>query len=77
MYEIIAKPLYGLIIIFIQTQLQRIISKIKEGIDICTYFISTRLDIFHVHVNASTFAIRCILALPGEDNMDFLVCYQA
>ena len=33
--------------------------------------------IFHVHVDASTFAIECILAQPGENNMDFSIYYAS
>ena len=31
--------------------------------------------IFHVHIDASNFAIGCVLAQLGEHNMDFLVSY--
>ena len=33
--------------------------------------------VFHVHVDASAFAIGCILAQPGEGNMDFPICYAS
>ena len=33
--------------------------------------------IFHVYVDASKFAIRCILAHPREYKMDFLVSYAS
>ncbi|MCO5558107.1 hypothetical protein L7F22_011684 [Adiantum nelumboides] len=33
--------------------------------------------IFHVHVDASAFAIGCILAQPGEKNMDFSISYSS
>ena len=33
--------------------------------------------VFHVHIDASNFAIGCILAQPGEHNMDFLVLYAS
>ena len=32
---------------------------------------------FHVHIDASNFAIGCILAQPSEHNMDFLVSYAS
>ena len=33
--------------------------------------------IFHVHVDASNFAIGCILAQPGDHKMDFPVSYAS
>ena len=33
--------------------------------------------VFCVHVDASNFAIGCILAQPGEHNMAFLVLYAS
>ena len=33
--------------------------------------------VFHVHIDASNFAIGCILAQPDEHNMDFLVLYAS
>lgn len=32
---------------------------------------------FHVHIDASTFAIGCILAQQGEGTMDFPICYAS
>ena len=32
---------------------------------------------FHVHINASNFAIGCVLAQPREHNMDFPVLYTS
>ena len=33
--------------------------------------------IFHVHIDASNFAIGCMLAQPGEHNMDFPISYAS
>ena len=33
--------------------------------------------VFHVHINASNFAIGCVLAQPGEHNMDLPVLYAS
>ena len=33
--------------------------------------------IFHVHIDASAFAIGCILTQPGEKNMDFPISYAS
>ena len=32
---------------------------------------------FHVHIDASNFAIGAILAQPGEKNMDFPISYAS
>ena len=32
---------------------------------------------FHVHIDASNFAIGCILAEPGKHNMDFPISYAS
>ena len=32
---------------------------------------------FHVHIDASNFAIECILAQPGRHNMDFPISYAS
>ena len=32
---------------------------------------------FHVHIDASKFAVGCVSAQPGELNMDFLVSYAS
>ena len=33
--------------------------------------------VFHVHIDASNFAIGCILAQPRENNMDFPISYAS
>ena len=33
--------------------------------------------IFHVHIDAFAYAIGCILAQPGESNMDFPILYAS
>ena len=33
--------------------------------------------VFHVHIDASAFAIGCILAQPGDKNMDFPISYAS
>ena len=33
--------------------------------------------VFHVHIDALTFAIGCILAQPHEQNMDFPISYAS
>ena len=32
---------------------------------------------FHVHIDASKFAVGCVLAQPGEHNMEFPVSYAS
>ena len=33
--------------------------------------------VFHVHVDASSFALGCVLAQPGEHNMEFPISYAS
>ena len=79
MYAVIARPLYGLLIVFIWTaKCERSFQKLKE----CLTFapILKSLDwsvIFHVHIDASNFAIGAILAQPSERNMDFPITYAS
>ena len=81
MYAIIAKPLYALLIVFEWiNECEQPFQKLKNAL-ISTSILKA-LDwnlIFHVHVDASNFAIRAILAQqqPGEGNMDFPICYAS
>ena len=77
MYIIIAKPFYGLVVVFIWTkECEESFQTLKKAL------ISTPIlkapdwnKIFHVHVDASAFAVECILAQPGEGNMDLSIYY--
>ena len=79
MYAVIAKPLYGLITIFIWTEeCEVFFGKLKVALTKAPILKSPNWDlIFHVHIDASNFAIRAILAQPGEKNMDFPISYAS
>ena len=79
MYVIINKPLYSLITIFIWTdECETSFEKLKG---VLTSAPILKLPdwglIFHVHIDASNFAIGAILAQPGEKNMDFPISYAS
>ena len=79
MYPIIAKPLYSLITIFIWTdECETSFEKLKGALTSAPILKSPDWGlIFHVHVDASNFAIGAILAQPGEKNMDFPISYAS
>ena len=77
MYAMIAKPIYGLITTFDWTsECEQSSKKLKTSLIFAP--ILRALDYsktFHVHVDASTYVVRCILAQPRDNNMDFPICY--
>ena len=60
----IAKPLYGLLVVFIWTnECKEYFNKLKAAFSITPILKSPNWNlIFHVHVDASNFAIGAILA---------------
>ena len=79
MYAIIAQPLYALITIFIQTdECEESLNKLKACLTSALILKSPDWNKeFHVHIDASTYAIGCILAQPHEHNMDFPISYAS
>ena len=79
MYAIIARPLYALITVFIWTEeCEESFNKLKECLTSAPILKSPDWNvIFHVHIDASNFAIGAILAQPGEKNMDFPISYAS
>ena len=77
MYTVIAKPLYGLLVVFIWTdECEESFHKLKIALSTAPILRAIGWNvIFHVHVDASAFAVRCVLAQPAEGNMDFPICY--
>ena len=76
-YASIAQPLYELIVAYDWTyeceqSLQKLINTLMEA-SILRALECNKL--FHVHIDASNFAIGCVLAQPGEHNMDFPISY--
>ena len=66
MYAMIAKPLYGLLIVFIWTkECEDSFHKLKTALSTAPILRAPNWNvIFHVHVDASNFAIEAILAQP-------------
>ena len=79
MYAVIVRPLYGLLIVFIWTEeCERFFQKLKECLTFAPILKSPDWNvIFHVHIDASKFAIGAILAQLGERNMDFPISYAS
>ena len=73
MYAVIAKPMYALITIFIWTDECEIsFQKLKNALTNAPILKSPDWNkIFHVHVDASNFAIGCILAQQVKGNWIF------
>ena len=78
MYAVIAKPLYSLITIFIWTdECETSFEKLKGALTSAPILKSPDWGlIFHVHIDASNFAIGAILAQPRQEEYGFsyLVC---
>ena len=79
MYVEVAKPLYALLNEFVWIEeCEESFQKLKQAL--VTAPILRPLDWnkpFHVHIDASNFAIGCILAQPYEGNMDLPVSYAS
>ena len=79
MYAVIAKPLYALITEFNWTeQCEQSFNKLKECLTSAPILKSPDWNvIFHVHIDASNYALGAILAQPGEKHMDFPISYAS
>ena len=79
MSTMIAKPLYGLLVVFIWAdECEAYFHKLKKTLSTTPILKAPNWDlVFHVHVDASNFAIRAILAQSREGNMDFPICYAS
>ena len=79
MYAVIAKPLYALITEFNWTeQCEESFNKLKECLTSAPILKSPDWNvIFHVHIDASNYALGAILAQPGEKHMDFPISYAS
>ncbi|MCO5570660.1 hypothetical protein L7F22_024387 [Adiantum nelumboides] len=79
LYAIIAKPLYALITKFEWTdECEKAFQILKQRLISAPILKAPNWDkIFHGHVDASAFAIGCILAQPGEKSMDFPISYSS
>ena len=79
MYAEVAKPLYALHIIFEWTEeCEESFHKLKQALVTAPILGAPDWNIpFHVHIDASSFAIGCILAQPHEGNIDLPICYAS
>ena len=83
MYAEIARPMYALLIVFEWTEdCENAFEKLKLALVSAPIPRAPEWNtIFHVHIDASAFAIGCILAQPGnqelEKNLDFPVSYAS
>src|SRR5271170_6870742 len=79
LYAVIAKPLYGLLVIFIWSdECEESFNKLKDALTSAPILKSPNWNlIFHVHIDASNYAVGAILAQPGEHNMDFPISYAS
>ena len=79
MYAEVAKPLYALLIIFEWTEeCEESFHKLKQALVTAPILKAPDWNIpFHVHIDASNFAIGCILAQPHEGNIDLPICYAS
>ena len=75
----IARPLYTLIVVFVwMDECKESFSLLKEALNNAPILRAPYwTKVFHVHVDASNFAIGCILAQLGEHNMDFPISYAS
>ena len=79
MYAEIAKPLYGLLVVFEWTEeCEESYQLLKKALITAPILRAPDWNLpFHVHIDASNFAIGCILAQPHEGNMDLPVSYAS
>ena len=79
MYAVIAKPIYALLICFNWTsECDESFQKLKNALTHAPILKAPDWSkVFHVHVDASNFAIGCILAQPGEGKLDFPIYYAS
>ena len=79
MYAVIGRPLYALIVKFEwNEECDVTFQKLKDALVSAPILKAPDWNkTFHVHIDASNFAIGCILAQPGDGNMDFPVCYAS
>ena len=79
MYAEIARPMHALLVVFEWTPECGIsFEKLKKALITTPILRAPDWNkLFHVHIDASAFAIGCILAQPGDKNMDFPISYAS
>ena len=75
----IARPLYKLLIEFNWTEdCDQAYELLKRALASAPILRMPNWDvIFHVHIDASNFAIGCVLAQPGEHNLDYPISFAS
>ena len=78
-YAKIAKPLYALLIAFEWTiECDQAFETLKKALVSAPVLKPPDWNkVFHVHIDASAYAIGCVLAQPHEHNMDFPISYAS
>ena len=78
-YAQIARPLYKLLIEFKWTdECQESYERLKQALASAPILKSPNWEIiFHVHIDASNFAIGCVLAQPGEHKLDYPISFAS
>ena len=79
MYVVIAKSIYGLKISFKWTkECKYSFEKLKKSLISGPILKVPHYNkTFHVHIDASAYVVRCILAQLGKIHMDFPICYAS
>ena len=79
MYTVVVKPLYALLIEFHWTEeCEETFNALKQALISAPILRAPDWNkIVHVHIDASNFAIGCILTQPGEHKMDFPISYAS
>ena len=79
MYALVARLLYALLVEFEWTnECEVAFEKLKKAlISVVILKAPDWTKPFHVHIDASNYAIGCILAQPGEHKMDFPISYAS
>ena len=79
MYAAIARPLYALLVVFEWTDdCEVAFEKLKIALVTAPILRAPNwTEIFHVHIDASAYAIGCILTQSGEKNMGFPISYAS
>ena len=79
MYAKIARPLYKLLVNFEWTHECKVsFEKLKKTLVLAPILKALIWDqVFHVHIDASAYAIGCMLSQPGKFNKDFPIAYAS
>ena len=79
MYAIITKPIYSLNIVFEwKEERDKFFEKPKQALILAPMLRAPNYRwIFHVHVDAFAYALGCVLAQLGKNNMDFPIYYAS